>query len=461
LSSQKKQWTSWNGQISHSYQELHTVHNLNQLQTRVAQASKLRVIGTGKSSSDICAGTTSLLDLSPLSAIIGLGPNPQVDSASEKSWLVEAQAGIKLGDLLNFLESRGFCLPALPDIDDISLGGAIATGSHGTGKTAKSLSDYVAGMRLVLADGSLVSLGHFPESTESDVLLGQAESKPTQSIDLDAARVSLGLFGPSYSISLYVEPLFQIALEEELCPNAIWENQWPIWQENYDFTRILFLPHTGFGWRILGKRYQGNPPFTALDPDPDIKNRRLVSQELYKKSKARPHLIAKANQELQERFFQKPIRRLGSLYRSSVSPARSGTMVLSEWTLPFADFSACFKKLRSRMERPFFPKGIHIPMDVRFFCQSQAWLANNYGADTVSLGCVCRDLNHLDTYKGFKIMEETFLEFGGRPHWAKTFQAERQTLVQLYPRFNDFVQLRRSLDPGAKFLNPYLAKLFD
>lgn len=50
--------------------------------------------------------------------------------------------------------------------------------------------------------------------------------------------------------------------------------------------------------------------------------------------------------------------------------------------------------------------------------------------------------------------------YAGRPHWGKQPRfLERDRLRELYPRFGDFVDVRRRLDPGATLLNPELAAL--
>ena len=52
--------------------------------------------------------------------------------------------------------------------------------------------------------------------------------------------------------------------------------------------------------------------------------------------------------------------------------------------------------------------------------------------------------------------EEIALEFGYRPHWAKRFFVGSEYLREAYPRFDDFVALRRQLDPHGRFMNEFL-----
>lgn len=49
---------------------------------------------------------------------------------------------------------------------------------------------------------------------------------------------------------------------------------------------------------------------------------------------------------------------------------------------------------------------------------------------------------------------------GGRPHWGKLHFMTPDRLRRLFPRYDDFVSLRRELDPSGVFLNPHLEALF-
>lgn len=452
-------WISWNQQIRHSYDTLVTPASLEELQEAVRQAGQIRCVGTGKSSSDICAGIRALVSLEQLDRLLASGSH--VDPAGGEIHYVQVEAGIMLGDLVKALEARGLCLPALPDIDNISLGGALSTGTHGTGHAALSLSDYLIGCTLVAADGRAVHSGFRPPAAPDQAvpaLAGQLAEGP----ELDALQVSLGLLGILYAPVLRVEPLFHLALEEQAVSNAVWTSQWRRWQEEQDFTRILFLPHTGQGWYIAGNRFEGVPPFEAQPAPAHHRNRRKTSARLYGWFGFAPRLTALANRFMRWRYFNSTIRKLGTLYGTSVTTSRSGsgTMVLAEWAIPFERFDRCFAELQAVLEAPGNPAGVHIPMDVRFYRQSRAWLSNAWEGDTVSLGCVCRVPEKAGLYRAFGIMEGIFLKHGGRPHWAKHFAAGPEVLRQLYPRYQDFVDLRRQWDPSGKFLNSWLAAYF-
>src|SRR3954452_18165781 len=106
------------------------------------------------------------------------------------SRLVRAEAGIGLRRLVRGLHRHGLALPNLGDVDAQSLGGALATGTHGTGVGLGNLSSAVTAMELVLADGS-----------EHVVDAGD---------ELAAARVGLGAWGVVVAVTLRCGPAFRL-----------------------------------------------------------------------------------------------------------------------------------------------------------------------------------------------------------------------------------------------------------
>jgi L-gulonolactone oxidase len=74
---------------------------------------------------------------------------------------------------------------------------------------------------------------------------------------------------------------------------------------------------------------------------------------------------------------------------------------------------------------------------------------------------VTRNPEHADEYEAFDMVEELFLKYEGRPHWAKRFKAGSEELAPLWPRWDDFAELRRRMDPHGKFLNERLSELFE
>ena len=150
---------------------------------------------------------------------------------------ITVQSGIILGDLIEAIEAKGWCIPCLPDINTITIGGALATGTHGT--SGKLLSEYMTKCNLILADGSV------KEITDEDDII-------------DAVRVSLGVLGVMSTITFKCEPIYTLHIKEGPEADTEWLPKIKERLKKHDFLRILWLPHTDKGYVITGDKIDAN-----------------------------------------------------------------------------------------------------------------------------------------------------------------------------------------------------------
>jgi L-gulonolactone oxidase len=149
-----------------------------------AAGQTVKVVGAGHSFNDIACTNGLQLRLDRLNRVLAV---------DVEAGVVTVQAGIRLWELIEQLATRGLALPVLGDIDRQSIAGAIATGTHGSSRCHGSLATLVAGLELVIADGSVLrcSRNEEPEA-------------------FDCARVGLGALGVVTKLILRVEPAFRL-----------------------------------------------------------------------------------------------------------------------------------------------------------------------------------------------------------------------------------------------------------
>lgn len=426
-------WVSWNENVHHAYDSNHVVQSEQQLVQLVKDStSSIRMYGHRYSSADICAGNATLLDMTQYDDIVGYN-----DEAME----ITVQSGITLGALLEAVEAKGWAIPCLPDITGVTIGGALATGTHGTGREGQILSAYMTHCRLVTAQGEVL-----------DIL----EDDPK----MPAVRVQVGVLGIFSEITMRCVPLYTLHLKEGPMRDDAWLSSLDTMHAAHDFLRILWLPHTDHGYVITGDRVAPDAPVETKTGPGWLKHRRKTSKILYKYSAQFPRLTSLANKILFYGFFTARKEHKGTLYGATVTKKRGSTMELAEWTIARSRFKALFQELKTVLDDPTNDAYVHVPMDIRFLKQDDAWLSYAYGEDCVTIGCVCRDSPNADRYEAFKAVERIFLKHGGRPHWAKRFEAKASQMKTLYPKWEAFNQLRRELDPQGKLLTPYLRELF-
>jgi FAD/FMN-containing dehydrogenase len=424
-------WQSWNDNIKYSYKTLYKITSEEELKEIVKKSEKIKFFGTKQSSADIASGVATLVDMTTYNKII---------SYDDDALTITAQSGVILGDLLEAIESKGWCIPCLPDINTITLGGALATGTHGT--SGKLLSEYMIKCSIVLADGTLKKV------TSEDPLI-------------DAVRVSLGVLGVLSEITFKCEPIYTLHVKEGPENDSEWLPKISERLKKHDFLRILWLPHTDNGYVITGDKIDSDANVTENLGPKYLKHRRTASKVLYKYSHVYPWMTAIANKILFKAFFSSRKEHKGSLYQATVTKSRGSTIELSEWTIGLDKFPKVFEELKTEINKWSNKSFIHIPMDVRFIQKDTSWLSYAYKEDMVTLGCVSRNAATADTYEAFKSIEKVFLKYGGKPHWGKRFAAKDAELSKIYSKWEDFKLLRKKLDPTNKFLNPYLTKVFN
>ncbi|WP_339882609.1 D-arabinono-1,4-lactone oxidase [Polaribacter vadi] len=426
---QKNTWVSWNENIKHNYTSLYKITSEEKLREVVAENDKIRFFGSKQSSADIAAGTDALIDMTSYNKIVSYDYNKKT---------VTVQSGLILGDFLEAIEAVGWCIPCLPDINTITIGGALATGTHGT--SGKLLSEYMIECTLVLADGSIKTI------TEEDDLM-------------DAVRVSLGMLGVMSTITFKCEKSYTLHVKERPEKDSEWLPKIKSRLKEHDFLRILWLPHTDKGYVITGDKIKPDTKIAENNGPKYLKHRRNASKILYKYSHIYPWITSIANKILAKAFFSSKKEHKGTLYQATVTKSRGSTLELAEWTIALDKFPQVFDELKTEINKWSNKSFIHIPMDVRFVQKDNSWLSYAYKQDTVTMGCVSRNAATADTYEAFKSVEKIFLKHGGRPHWGKRFSAKDAELSRVYPKWEAFKELRSNLDPTNKFLNPYLAKL--
>ncbi|MBE1462748.1 FAD-binding protein [Kibdelosporangium phytohabitans] len=173
---------NWAGNVTYRATAIHYPRSLAELRERVANAVRIRAVGTRHAFNELANTGGELVDL---------GRMPRLVEIDEQARQVRVSAGLRYAEFTEDLDARGFALPTLASLPHISVAGATATATHGSGSGNGSLSTSVAGLEVVNADGDVVTIGR-----------GDA--------DFDGAVVHLGALGVVTSLTLDLVPAFQI-----------------------------------------------------------------------------------------------------------------------------------------------------------------------------------------------------------------------------------------------------------
>ena len=185
--------TNWARHHEYRATALHRPTTIEQLRDVVAGAPSIRALGSRHSFNDL-ADSAERVTLDDLPAAV------EIDEESET---VSFSAGLRYGELGVALEREGWALRNLASLPHISVAGAVATGTHGSGDRIGTLSRAVAGLELVTATGGIRSIG--PVDPE-----------------FDGAVVALGALGVVSRITLDIEPSYDV--RQDVYEGLTWAN---------------------------------------------------------------------------------------------------------------------------------------------------------------------------------------------------------------------------------------------
>jgi FAD/FMN-containing dehydrogenase len=98
------------------------------------------------------------------------------------------------------------------------------------------------------------------------------------------------------------------------------------------------------------------------------------------------------------------------------------------------------------------------PLEVRTVGSDDAFLSSQHGTDTVVISV--SGTPGTDYWGYLRSVDALLAELGARVHWGKLHFLTPERLHELYPRADDFIAIRRDLDPQGMFLNDHLRPLF-
>ena len=407
---------NWAGTHRYRARALHRPRNVAELREVVARAPRIRVLGSRHSFTD-------LADSDELVSLEGLPADVVVDSAAGT---VSCGGALRYGELADVLDADSLALGNLASLPHISVAGAVATGTHGSGERNGSLATAVAALEMVTSDGALVTAAR-----------GDA--------DFDGMVVALGALGAVTRVTLDVEPAFEVTqrVYEGLGWDALREGFDAIMAAGYSvsvFTR--WESEAGQVW-VKRRVDEGSPddasaellgarpatvdrhPILGIDPvncTPQLGRPGAWSDRL-------PH------------------------FRMGFTPS-AGEEIQTEFLLPRARVGAAIEAVRGLSE-------VIVPVlqvsEIRAVAADGLWLSPAYGRETVAIHFTwTREPEAVA--RAVDLLEEALAPFAARPHWGKTFHATAAAIAPLYERLPDFLALRERLDPRDAFVNPWLER---
>lgn len=406
-------WTNWYGNLSckAAIVDAHTEEDVAEaVRFAGAQGWDLRLAGTGHSNIPLIPNSGMVITTDNLKGLI---------AHDSDACTVTLAAGTKIRALGDMLWEHGLSLSNQGDVDTQSIVGALSTGTHGTGLALPNLSSRIRALRMVGADGEIVALDQRNAADEDR---------------LRAARVSMGMLGAITSVEMEVSPAYHLhewmgfmpyaaaaEIEEEM--NARFRHFGYFWLPNKKSEKFISVTD------IMQEGQEGFACVRIFDPEPiDVG-------------------------ELEKYTFRRRHDRSYRIFAEDYIPEFDEM----EYMVPLEVGRECFEVLTTELHDMF--QQISIPGEVRVTAGDDNYLSEYQGGPRRAISLA--GPMHADNSTFFAACDEIFARYDGRPHWAKANCMTRERLQAVYPHFDDFLRVRREMDPEGLFLNDYLRPWFE
>lgn len=405
---------NWAGNHAYRAATIHRPRSIDELQTIVARAPKLHVLGTRHCFNDIA-------DSAELVALDDLPPAIEIDRAA---MTVSLNPSVSYGELARALEPAGLALHNLASLPHISAGGATATATHGSGDRLGNLATAVAALEFVTSDGER------RRATRGEP-------------DFAGMVVHLGALGVAVRITLDVQPTYLV--RQQVFERLPWETLF----DRFDAVMgaaesvSLFLDY-GETVNQVWLKSRVDP----ANPEPlreEFFGARAATVRLH------PTGLLSAENCTEQLGLPGPWAERLPHFRLDSVPA-SGDELQSEWMVARRHAVDAIQAVRDLAPtiRP------HLwTSEIRTVAADELWLSTAQGVQTVCLHFSWKS-DPAAIARLLPIMEAALAPFAPRPHWGKLFAATAAELAPRYERFDDFRRLAARLDPRGAFRNAYL-----
>jgi xylitol oxidase len=403
---------NWAGNHAYGPGPLRRPTTVEQVRDIVASTARVRVLGSRHSFTDIA-------DSDELITLEGLPADVQVDRAAGT---VTFGAALAYGHLAEVLEAEGLALGNLASLPHISVGGAVATATHGSGDRSGNLATAVAGLEIVTGSGELVTAAR-----------GDA--------DFDGLVIGLGTLGAVTRITLDVEPAYEVR-------QRVFEGlAWDALLEHFDEITAAgdsVSVFTTWGDAVDQVWVKSRVTDAPEEPRADLFGAVPATVDRH------PILGVDAVNATPQLGVAGPWFERLPHFRMGFTPS-AGEEIQSEYLVPRPHAAAAIEALRglSGTVRPLLQV-----CEIRTIAADRLWMSPQHGQDTVGIHFTWKP-DQAAVERALESVEAALLALGARPHWGKLFLARAAEIAPRYERLADFRALAERLDPRGAFRNAW------
>jgi xylitol oxidase len=342
---------------------------------------------------------------------------------------VTVEAGMKYGELCQYLDENGYALHNLASLPHISIGGSCATATHGSGIKNGNLSTGVTSIEFINAAGEIVALS----KKDGDSFYG--------------AVVGLGALGIVTKITLDLLPTFKMQqiVYRNLPMRELENNFLTIMSSGYSVSLFTDWRNKNINevW-IKSKIEEGNVP---IEFAPVLYGAKLATKNMHPVQD-----LDAANCTDQMGIPGVWYERMPH-FKMGFTPS-AGKELQAEYFVPIEhgyEAMMAVEKLHEKISPHLFIS------EIRTVAADDLWMSPCYKKDCVAIHTTWKQ-EWDEVMKLLPLMEVQLAPFNPRPHWAKLFTLSPTVLQSRIEKLEDFKRLVGHYDPNGKFRNDFLDK---
>jgi alditol oxidase len=411
---------NWAGNVQYGTDHLYSATSVEQAQEFVKKHARLKVLGTRHCFNQIADSTDEFLSLRPMDKVLSLDAQART---------VTIPANMNYGQLSPYLHEHGFALHNLASLPHISVAGACATATHGSGEKNGNLATSVSALEMITASGDLVKLSR---KQDGEGFLG--------------AVVGLGALGVITKITLDLLPTFMVKqyVYENLPLSEMQEHFDAIEASGYSVSLFTDWQKKRVNEVWIKSRVEAGQSFNAT---PDFFGAKLATRNL--------HPIAELSAEncTEQMGVPGPWYERLPHFRMGFTPS-AGNELQAEYFVPrrhAVEAILAIERLRDQVTPHL------LISEIRTIAADDFWMSPCYKQPSVTIHFTLKP-DWPAVSQLLPVIERELAPFHARPHWGKLFTVSPERLKASYEKLPDFIELSKKYDPHGKFRNDFLNK---
>nr|WP_229214080.1 D-arabinono-1,4-lactone oxidase [Dyadobacter flavalbus] len=409
---------NWAGNLEYSSDKLENAKSINQVREFVKTHDRFKVLGTRHCFNNIADTKNEFVSL------VEMEDEIRLDTAKKT---VTVNSGMKYGRLSPYLHEKGFALHNLASLPHISIAGACATATHGSGAKNGNLATAVSAMEMILANGEILNLSHEKDGEK-----------------FNAAVVHLGALGVVTKITLDLQPTFMMGqyVYEHLSFEQLKNNFERIQASGYSVSLFTNWQSRDIAEVWIKQKIENDQPLKA---EPEFFGAKLATKNLH------PIPELSAENCTDQMGVAAPWYDRMPHFKMGFTPS-SGVELQSEYFVSSqnaVDAIMAISRLGDKV-------GPHLlTSEIRTIAADNFWMSPCYRQDSVAIHFTWKQ-DWPAVSKLLPVIEKELAPYNVRPHWGKLFTIPPDELEKRYVKMQEFRQLAKEYDPKGKFRNEFL-----